>query len=159
MPAYILPGREKDFWVVTLTTPSAPGAVEINAGTELTDKLQQPAEITTGAQVSDSSDLSSARDKGQRGTIDIGRIVLRLKRDTGTETAYAAMDEGDEGYLVRFRKGTAGAAPAFADVCDVYPAQVNLKTPGTPGRNEVDYEMFELVVYDEHHRDVSCVTT
>lgn len=159
MGAYIGPGRSKVFWVVTLSTPSGPGATQINAGTELTDKMPALPEINNGAQLADSSTLDSHRDKGQRGTIDITRISFRLQRDTSaTETAYDSMSEGDDGYLVVFRKGTAGASPANGDECDVYPAEVLLKTPGNPGRNEVDFETFELVVTDVENRNVTVVT-
>lgn len=154
MASYITPGRSKVFWVTTLSSTTSPSAAEINAGVELTGKLRGIPQIPRTANTADASDLSSTFEKRMRGTVGGDSITMELKRDTGTETEYAAMDEGDEGFLVVFRKGTAGASPAAADVCDVYPAVVNVKGDGQPGRNDVDFAIFELVVTDNPSRDV-----
>jgi hypothetical protein len=157
--SYITPGRSKVYWVVTVTTVSNPGATEIRSGVDLTPKLRGLPAFNYPTNTADASDLSSARDKGVRGTTGIGTITLELKRATGTETEYSSMDEGDIGHLVVFRKGIASTQPAFGDTCDVYPVQVNSKNPGNPGRNDVDFEIFEFVATDDPQRDVAVATT
>lgn len=156
---YITPGRSKWFWVITLTTPTAPGATQINAGVDLTAKLQGMPAIPRTGNVADSSDLSSTFEKRQRGTVGGDMASFTLKRDRlATETAYAAMVEGVEGYLVGFRKGTAGATPAIGDKADVFACTVNAVGDGSPGRNDVDFATIELVITDNPNRDVTVTT-
>jgi hypothetical protein len=160
MAAYITPGRSKVWWVNTITTPSGPGAVEINAGVELSAKLQGIPAIPRTANMADSSDLSSTFEKRQRGTVGGDALTFNLKRDTSTETEYGAMVEGEEGYLVVARKGVAnGSTAAFADKVDVFTCIVNKVGDGNPGRNDVDFAEFELAITANPNRDVSCITT
>jgi hypothetical protein len=159
MSAYITPGRSKVFWLDAITSVTAPEDDDfVGAGaTELTAKLRNLPNIPRTGNTADSSDLSSTFEARQRGTVGGDMASFELKRDTGTETEYESMDEGDEGFLVIFRKGTAGAAPAANDVCDVYPSQVNTIADGSPGRNEVDFSIFELVLTANPSRDISVV--
>lgn len=145
LTGYITPGLSKVFWVTTLASTSSPSAAEVNAGTELTAALRGMPDAPRSGNVADDSDLSSRVDTQQRGTITLGAITLQMKRSTATETEYSALDEGDSGYLVVFRKGTAGASPASGDIADVFTVDVNTKGPGTPGRNEVDFSNLELI--------------
>lgn len=159
MSSYITPGRSKVYWVLTVTTTSTPTDLELQAGTDLTPKLRGLPNIPRSANTADSSDLSSTFEKRQRGTVGGDVISFELKRDTGTETEYDAMDEGDEGYLAVFRKGFATTQPTIGDKVDIFTCTVNVKGDGNPGRNDVDFSMFELVVTDNPDRDVSVITT
>ena len=152
---YITPGLSKVFWVTTLTSTTSPSAAEINAGTELTSKLRGIPNLPRSGNTADDSDLSSAFEKRIRATVGGDTVSFDLKREKGTETEYSAMSEGDNGYLVVFRKGTAGSSPASGDVCDVYPVQVLVKSPGQPGRNDVDFETVECTVTADPSRDVT----
>lgn len=155
MSAYITPGLSKVRWGAAPANPAAPTAAECTAATDLTPKLRGIPNIPRTGNTADSSDLSSTFEKRQRGTVGGDMITFELKRDTGTETEYASMDEGDSGALYVFRKGTAGASPAAGDKVDVYLAQVNSIADGNPGRNDVDFAIFELVVTDNPNRDVT----
>ena len=154
---YITPGLSKVFWAASITAPTGPSAAEINAGTEITNALQGMPDAPRTGNVADDSDLSTRVDKQQRGTISLGEITLRIKRTTATETEYSALAEDDSGFLIVFRKGTAGASPAAGDVCDVYTVDVNVKGPGTPGRNEVDFALATLINTDVPNYDVTCI--
>ena len=142
---YILPGRMKVFWVNTLSSVTSPTATQINAGTELTGALKGAPDAPRSGNTADDSDLSTRVDKQAQGTITLGSITMMIKRTLATETAYAAIVEAASGFLVVFRKGTAGASPAADDVADVFTVDVNVKAPGTPGRNEVDFSNAELI--------------
>lgn len=157
MSAYITPGRSKVRWGPAPASAAAPTAAEANAATDLTPKLRGMPNLPRTGNTADSSDLSSTFEKRQRGTVGGDQASFELKRDTGTETEYDSMDEGDEGALYVFRKGTAGASPAADDIVDVYPAQINAISDGQPGRNDVDFTVFELVLTDNPSRDVAVV--
>lgn len=143
-----------------MSTPTAPGAVEINAGVELSAKLRGIPSIPRTANLADSADLSSTFEKRQRGTVGGDALSFQLKRDTSTETEYSSMVEGEEGYLVVARKGVAnGSTAAFGDKCDVFTCIVNKVGDGTPGRNDIDFAEFELAITANPNRDVTMVTT
>lgn len=152
---YILPGRAKAFWVTTLTDPANPSATEVNAGTEITPALRGIPDYPRTGQVADDADLSSRVNKQKRGTIDLGDVSLTMKRTTATETEYSAINEGDAGYLVIFRKGTAGASPASGDVADVLTVECNTKSPRVPGRNDVDISDFTFIQTEDQNLDVT----
>lgn len=142
---YILPGLMRAFWVNTLTSTTSPTAAQINAGQEITAAVKGAPDYPRSSNPADDSDLSTRVDKQAKGTITLGAVTLMLKRTQAVETEYAALTEGESGFLVVFRKGTAGASPAAADVCDVLTVDVDIKSPGTPGRNEVDFSNLVLV--------------
>lgn len=142
---YITPGLSKVFWLVTLGSVTAPSAADVNAGTELTPALRGMPDAPRSGNTADDSALDSRIDLQQRGTITLGAVTLTMKRTKATETEYNALNEDDIGFLVVFRKGTAGASPAAADVADVYTADVQTKGPAVPGRNEVDFSTVELI--------------
>ncbi len=142
---FILPGRTKVFIVTTLASVTAPSAAEVNAGVELTPAVQLAIEAPRAGNQADDSDLSDRVDKQARGTIGLSAVTFRLKRTLVTETEYNAVVEGDSRFLVELRQGTAGASPASGDVANVYTIDVDIKAPGVPGRNEVDFALVECV--------------
>lgn len=154
---YITPGLSRVFWVPTIANASAPAVAEVTAGQELTGIQRGMPDAPRSGNTADDSDLSSRVDKQQKGTITLGAVTLTVKRTLVTETEYQSLEEDDSGHLVVFRKGTAGANPAAADVCDVFTVDVNVKGPGTPGRNEVDFSTIELINTDVPEYDVAVV--
>ncbi|MFA5636910.1 MAG: hypothetical protein WC977_13520 [Anaerovoracaceae bacterium] len=159
MSSYITPGLSRVYWVDAIADADAPEADEINLGTDLTAALKGLPAVPRTGNVADASTLDSTFEARRRGTVGGDQATFEIIRDDTTETEYESMSEGDEGYLVIFRKGIAGETPAADDVCDVYPAQVNAIADGTPGRNEVDYAVFELVITADPSRDVTVVDT
>lgn len=142
---YILPGLSKAFIVTTLTSVTAPSAAEINVGQEITDGLQGIPDAPRTGNQADDSDLSTRVNKTVRGTVDLGALTMQMKRTKATETEYNAIVEGDDRFLVVLRQGTAGASPASGDLADVFTIEVNIKGPGTPGRDDVDFANVECV--------------
>ena len=141
----ILPGRIKYFIVTTLASVTAPSAAEITAGTELTPAVRLIIAAPRPGNQADDSDVSDRINKQVTATIDLGPVTFQLKRTLVTETEYNAVVEGDSRFLVELRKGTAGASPAAGDVANVYTIDVNVKSPGVPGRDEVDFSTVEAV--------------
>ena len=158
MAVYITPGRSKVRWMLTLSTPSGPGATQIVAGVELSGALRGIPSIPRTGNLADSTDLSSTFEKRVRGTVGGDALSFTLNRNTSTETAYAAMVEGVEGYLCVFRKGIAGTQPAIGDKCDVFTGIINSVSDNTPGRNDVDSVTVEIAITDNPSRDVTLVT-
>ena len=158
MSAYITPGRSKVYWVVTVSDPTDPTPSEINAGTDLTNKLRGIPAVPRTGNLADISNLSSTFEARQRGTVGGDVATFELLRDTLTETAYDIMDEGDEGYLIILRKGIAGTQVAVGDKCDVFPATVNAVSDGSPGRNDPDFAVFEIAITANPSRDISITT-
>jgi hypothetical protein len=158
MSAYITPGRSKVYWVETVSDPSDPTPTEINAGTDLSAKLRGVPSVPRTGNLADISNLSSTFEARQRGTVGGDVVSFELLRDTLTETAYASMAEGDEGYLVILRKGIAGTQVAVGDIADVFPATVNTKGDGSPGRNDPDFAVFELAITANPSRDITITT-
>lgn len=159
MSSYITPGRSKVWIAATVTTAGSPTDLEIQAGTDLTPKLRGLPNIPRTGNLADNSDLSSTFEKRQRGTVGGDVMSFELKRDTGTETEYDSMSEGDEIHVMVFRAGIAGTQPDVDDVADVYQCTVNVKGDGNPGRNDVDFSIFELAITDNPNRDYTVVST
>lgn len=157
--AYITPGRSKVRYLQTVTTPTAPTNLEINAGVDLSPALRGMPEVPRTGNAADSSDLSSTFEKRVKGTVGGDAMRMELKRKLNTETELAALEEGDFGYVAIFRKGMTGSTPSVGDVCDFYPVQVNVIGPGSPGRNDVDTEIVEFLITDDPLRDYSVVST
>lgn len=159
MSSYITPGRSKVYIVATVTTDGSPTDLELQAGTDITPKLRGLPQIPRTGNLADNSDLSSTFEKRFRGTVGGDVMSFELKRDTDTETEYDSMDEGDQVHVAVFRKGIAGTQPDVDDVADIYQCVVNVKGDGQPGRNDVDFAMFELAIQDNPNRDYTVVST
>lgn len=159
MSRYITPGRSKVIYNQTVSTPSTPTNLEINAGVDLTPDLSGIPTIPRTGNLADASDLSSTFEKRVRGTVGGDSMSMELKRKTGTETAYAALEEGDLGYVYVFRKGFTGSTVSTNDYCDIYPVQVNTIADNTPGRNDVDSVVVELAIVDNPIRDYKVTST
>lgn len=155
LDGYITPGLSKIWWAASVADPAAPTVAEINAGTDVSPAVKGMPDAPRTGNTADDSDITSRVDKQARGTITLGAVTVQMKRSLATETQYDAIAEGDSGFLFVFRKGLAGATPAAADVCDVYIVDLNVKAPGTPGRNEVDFSNFEFINTDEPNYDTA----
>lgn len=158
MAVYITPGRSKVYWMLTLTSASAPSATQIIAGVELSSALRGIPSIPRTGNLADSADLSSTFEKRVRGTVGGDAMTLTLNRNTSTETAYNALTEGAEGYVVVFRKGVAGTQAAIGDKCDVFSGIINAVGDNSPGRNDVDSVNIEIAITDNPTRDKTVIT-
>lgn len=136
-------GFEQRVWVVTtLGSLTAPTAVQIVAGVEITADLPAPINFSGTQNFIDVSDISDAQDKQQTGTISIDNLTFEIYRHkTGAQLAYDSLPNGSVRYLVKFEGGGIAAsggegAPAAADICDVAAITVGIKTDVASPRND-----------------------
>lgn len=157
---YTTPGRSKVIYVVTVTTPTAPTEIEINAGADLTKALRGLPDVPRSATTADASDLSSKFDKQVGATVGGDTGQMEFKRRLTTETEYGAFDEGDAGYLAIFRKGLSnGVTVSVGDVCDFYPIEILTKAPVAAGRTDIDTSIVTFSITDDPLMDYSVIST
>ena len=117
-------GNIRVAWVPTIANISGPTVAELNAGTLLTDKIAGDGlvgfEATTGE--IDTSSLASTFDTKSIGRDEFSGTMLRLKKQTGTDTAYNLLVRGTEGYVVIRRDIAFDVAWAEGQAVEVYPA-------------------------------------
>jgi hypothetical protein len=129
-------------------------AAEINAGTNLTSFIRTLPDIPRTGNVVDVATLDSKFEKRQVGTRGGDSLTTEILRDTTTDTAYETLIEDAAGYLVVARKGLATAGVfATSDVVDVYPVTVLSVADATPGRNDPDTSVVQMVITDDPDRN------
>lgn len=153
---YAPPGFTKAAFVTTVTK-AAPTAAQLNAGTRLETFMRNMPNIPRSANLVDIATLDDKYESRQVGTRGGEMITAEFLRDGTTDTAYTTLAEDASGYFVIARKGIAGATFAAADKVDVYPVTVASKVDGTPGRNDPDFFVAEMVVTSAPVRDVAVV--
>jgi hypothetical protein len=132
-------GFEQRVWAVTtLSSLTAPTAAQINAGVEITADLPAPINFSGTTNYIDVSDISTAQDKQQTGTISIDNMEFEIYRHkAASQLAYDALPNSTVRYLVKFEGGgIAGASPAAGDKCDVAAVTVGIKTDVASPRND-----------------------
>jgi len=146
MARFMRKGTTKIHFVPTISDPSGPTVSEITAGTELQDEL---------AEITGFGFTNNPIDTPDMGSAFVGKIPDEDTTDNSDLTFYeddtsnpilTALAKGTQGYIVIFPSGTAGATPAAADVCDVWPATVASNTRIYSAGNEAakDQVMFTL---------------
>ena len=125
MSRFMRKGKSKVFFVPTIASLAAPTAVEVNAGTELSGQIAEINGFTFANSPIDTPDLGSSLVTKIMGedTLEDSNMVF-YEDDTST-TIPTALAKGTVGYIVIFYKGTAGASPAAADKCEVWPVTVS----------------------------------
>lgn len=132
--------EQRVFVVTTLSSTTSPTAAQINAGVEITADLPAPINFSGTQNYIDTSDISSAQDKQQTGTIGIDNMEFEIYRHTvSAQLAYDALPNGSVRYLVKFEGGNAPAfgSPVIAtNICDVATVTVGIKTDVSSPRND-----------------------
>lgn len=130
-------GFEQRVWVLTAVAGAAPTVAEITAGVEITGDLPAPLNFSGTTNYIDTSDISDAQDKNQVGTISLDNLDFEIYRDKTTQTAYDALDNQTDYFLLKFEGGNiAGASPAAGDVCDMAQVTVGIKSDVSSPRND-----------------------
>src|SRR5574342_1253884 len=93
MPDSLADGRTRVAWVPSITSIAAPTTTELNAGILLHDLLTPDGLVGFEATT---ADVDTGAFGSTYGTMDNGRdtfsgMLLRLKKQTGTDTAYATL--------------------------------------------------------------------
>ncbi len=124
MPDSLADGRTRVYWVPTIANINAPTVAELNAGTLLHSTMTPDGLIGFEADTADvdNSALDSTFDTKVAGRAAYSGTMLRLKKQTGTDTLYAFFVRDLAGYVVVRRDAAAATAWAASDKVEVYPA-------------------------------------
>ncbi len=140
MARLMFPGTGKIRWVTTLSSVTAPTAVQINAGTDLTPWLRQDG--LNRSMSGNETDVADARDTFNRsdiGTYDAQLEVTFLRdSDEDNDDAFTLLPRGTRGYMViaPFGWATGGLDAVALDRCEVWPAVVSSRGPEAEGANK-----------------------
>lgn len=118
-------GKTKVFFVPTLASKTAPTAVQINAGTNLTPGIASLEGFTFDNSPIPTPDMDSTFTTSIPGedTAADSRLNFYERTPTTGNPNQAALAKGTTGNIVIFWGGIAGASPAASDKCEVWPIQ------------------------------------
>lgn len=124
MADIIVDGKIRIFWVTTIADIAAPTTTELDAGIRL-DNWVTPDGLVgfegNTAEV-DTTAINSRFDTKRPGRVGFEGTMLRLKKQTGTDTAFDTLVYEAEGHVVVRRDTLSDTAWASSDDVEVYPA-------------------------------------
>jgi hypothetical protein len=137
-------GKTRVYWVTTIANINAPTTTELNAGIALQSTMTadglagfQPATADV-----DTSALDSTFNTMVNGRTSFSNTLLRIKKQSGTDTIFTTLTRDTAGYVVIRRSVTATTAWASADKVEVYPALCGEVSRMDPEPNTVErYEI------------------
>jgi hypothetical protein len=140
MPDITADGKTRVYWVTTIANASAPTTTELNAGISLqstltADGLNGLAPDTADV---DTSSLASTFNTTVNGRTSFSNTMLRLKKQSGTDTIFTTLVRDTAGYLVVRRSVTESTAWASAQAVEVYPALCGEVARMDPEPNSVE---------------------
>jgi hypothetical protein len=140
MPDITADGKTRVYWVTTIANASAPTTTELNAGISLqatltADGLNGLAPDTADV---DTSSLASTFNTTVNGRTSFSNTMLRLKKQSGTDTIFTTLVRDTAGYLVVRRSITESTAWASAQAVEVYPALCGEVARMDPEPNSVE---------------------
>lgn len=123
MPDIIGDGKERWDYVPSIANIAAPTTTELNAGIRISQWMTKDG--ATGFQVetadAPTSSIESTFDTSTNGRRTFNNPRIRLKKQSGTDTAYDTLLPDLAGYLTRRRSLAAATAFASAQKIRVYP--------------------------------------
>jgi hypothetical protein len=140
MPDITADGKTRVYWVTTIANTAAPTTTELNAGISLqstltADGLNGLAPDTADV---DTSSLASTFNTTVNGRTSFSNTMLRLKKQSGTDTIFTTLVRDTAGYLVVRRSVTESTAWASAQAVEVYPALCGEVARMDPEPNSVE---------------------
>lgn len=132
-------GRTRVSWVGAIANTNAPTVAELNAGTALHSTMTPDGLVGFQPDTADvdNSALDSTFDTKIAGRASYSGTMLRLKKQTGTDTIYNLLARDVAGYVVVRRDVTASTAWTAADKVEVYPAVCGEVRNLDPAPNEM----------------------
>lgn len=137
MPRFMRKGTTRFYYVPTIASATLqPTTAEVTAGTRLDTVLAEVNGFSFANDVITTPDMSSTFDANIPGTdaAEDSSLVFYEDKTFASNTQKTAIAKGTTGFICVFFQGIAGAAPAAADKCDVWPilvaANVRLYTAG-----------------------------
>ncbi|GIF14783.1 hypothetical protein [Actinoplanes teichomyceticus] len=124
MPDIIGDGKEAWWWVLSITNPAAPTKSEIDAGIRISQWMTKDGATGFAPETADAptSSIESTFDTNVNGRRTFSGPRIRLKKQSGVDTAYNAMTPDATGYLVRRKSLAATTATATGQAVQVFPA-------------------------------------
>lgn len=137
-------GKTRVYWVPTIANIAAPTTTELNAGMALQSTLTADGFSGFRPETADvdTSSLDSTFNTMVNGRTSFSGTVLRLKRQSGTDTIFDTLVRDTAGYVVVRRSVTASTSWASAQKIEVYPALCGEVARMDPEPNSVErYEI------------------
>ncbi len=123
MPSIPADGKIRIAWVPSISNKAAPTAAELNAGLLLSSLVVADGLIgfeATSAEVDDSA-IDSTFDYKSVGRSSFSGTMLRLKKQSGTDTAFDTLVREAAGYIVIRRYVASTTSWAAGQKVNVYP--------------------------------------
>lgn len=137
-------GNTRVSWVPAISNQNAPTTAELNAGTLLQSVLTADGVVgfeASSAEV-DTSSLASTFNTKTVGRDDFSGTMLRLKKQSGTDTVYNTLTRGTSGFVVIRRGILETTAYASTQAIEVYPVTCGQTRNLAPEANSVQkYEV------------------
>ncbi len=144
MPDISSDGRTRVAWVPTIANIAAPTTTELNAGMLLQSTLTADGLAGFNPETADvdTSSLASTFNTAVNGRTSFSGTMLRLKKQSGTDTIFSTLTRDTAGYVVIRRSIAEGTAWASAQAVEVYPALCGEVSRMNPEPNTVErYEI------------------
>lgn len=137
-------GKTRVAYVAAISNNAAPTVAELNAGILLQQTMRPDGLIGFEAETADvdNSSLASEFDTVTVGRDSFSGTMLRLKKQTGTDTIYDTLQKGVTGYIVVRRYVAQGTAWAASQKVNVYPVTFGRERELAPEANMV--AMYEI---------------
>jgi hypothetical protein len=150
-------GMTRVSWVPTIANIAAPTTTELNAGLILTFLITRDGLMgfePTTAKV-DNSSIGDIFDISTTGTDSFADSGFRLKKQTGTDTAYTTLVKGTAGYVVIRRDIDRNTAYASAQKLEVYPAVCGRRKRLAPEKDTVTRYEVPIFITSEPNIDAA----
>ena len=131
MTRYVFEGTGEVWLVPTISSPGAPTAAELNAGTDLTGQMVGDLVLPLEGTPVDTADMSSDFQKQAAGDVGgtPGTFTIHKEKLLAADTVYTALPRGTVGYLCVNQRGLATSSTwATGDAVDVWPVEINSRT-------------------------------
>lgn len=124
MPDITADGKTRVSWVTTIANINAPTTTELNAGILLNSTITADGLVGFKPDTADvdTSALDSTFNTMVNGRTSFSGTLLRLKKQSGTDTIFTTLTRDTAGYIVIRRSIAAGTAYASAQAIEVYPS-------------------------------------
>ncbi|MFY1588998.1 hypothetical protein ACN267_31410 [Micromonospora sp. WMMD734] len=144
MPDITADGKTRVAWVPAIANINAPTTTELNAGMLLQSTMTADGLAGFRPETADvdTSALDSTFSTSVNGRTSFSGTMLRLKKQSGTDTIFDTLVRDAAGYVVIRRSVAASTAWASAQKCEVYPALCGEVARVDPEPNTVErYEI------------------
>lgn len=137
-------GKTRVAWVPSIANIAAPTTTELNAGMLLQSTMTADGLVGFRPDTADvdTSSLDSTFSTMVNGRTSFSGTLLRLKKQSGTDTIFTTLVRDTAGFIVVRRSLAAGTAWASAQAIEVYPALCGEVARVDPEPNTVErYEV------------------